>query len=187
MSSRTLFPLALLAAALLLAGCSRDMDDLVQYAQDIKARKTKNIEPIPQPKPYEPFEYVASIKDPKSGEENPRRDPFLPTLQAREAQALAGATGEGALKPDTNRPKEPLEEFTLDSLRMVGTITKQKTMFALIKAPDTVVHMVQVGDHMGQNFGKVIGINETEVTLMEIIPNGLGGWQERQASVAVAQ
>jgi type IV pilus assembly protein PilP len=177
-----------IAAALLLSGCGRDMKDLEDYALEVKARKTKNIDPIPQPKPYEPFEYMASVKDPKTGEEVPRRDPFLATLQAREAAALANATGGGGgIKPDTTRPKEPLEEFTLDSLRMVGTITKQKTMFALIKAPDTVVHMVQVGDHMGQNFGKVTGISETEVTLMEIIPDGLGGWTQRQASVAVAQ
>jgi type IV pilus assembly protein PilP len=188
--------LLLVAAALLLAGCGRDMKDLEDYALEVKSRKTKNIEPIPQPKPYEPFEYVAVLKDPKSGEELPRRDPFLATLQAREAAALAaaGGGGPGGIKPDPSRPKEPLEEFSLDSLRMVGTITrmigtitKQKTMFALIKAPDTVVHMVQVGDHLGQNFGKVTVVSETEVVLMEIIPDGLGGWTQRQATVAVTQ
>ena len=177
-----------LTGAALLAGCSRDMSDLEQYALEVKARKTKNIDPIPQPKPYEPFEYVAVSKDPKTGEEKGRRDPFLPTLAARAAEALAAAGGgSGGVHPPANHTKEPLEEFTLDSLRMVGTITKQKTIFALIKAPDTVVHMVTVGAYMGQNFGKITGISETEVVLMETIPDGLGGWMQRQATVAVAQ
>lgn len=165
-----------LAGAALLVGCSQDMSDLENYALEVKGRTSKNIEPIPQPKPYEPFTYEA--KD--------RRDPFLPMLQSREAQ-LAASGGAGGLRPDTERPKEPLEEFPLDSLRMVGTITMQQRAFALIKAPDSVVHRVSVGDHLGQNYGKITGISETEVVLMEIIPDGLGGYIQRPASVALTQ
>lgn len=164
------------AAALLASGCSQDMSDLEDYARDIKSRTSKNIEPIPQPKPYEPFTY----------EPGERRDPFLPVLQSREA-ALATAGGAGGIRPDVDRPKEPLEEFPLDALRMVGTITMQQRAYALIRAPDAVVHRVSVGDHLGQNYGKITGISETEVVLMEIIPDGLGGYIQRPASVALTQ
>ncbi|MGH8480972.1 MAG: pilus assembly protein PilP [Nevskiaceae bacterium] len=162
--------------ALLAAGCAQDMGDLEEYALEVKSRTSKNIEPIPQPKPYEPFVY----------EPGDRRDPFIAMLQSRDS-ALAGAGGAGAIKPDFNRPREPLEEFPLDALRMVGTITMQQRAFALIRAPDAVVHRVSVGDHVGQNFGKITGISETEVVLMEIIPDGLGGYIQRPASVALTQ
>ena len=168
--------LVLLGLALLAVGCSQDMSDLEQYAMDVKSRTSKNIEPIPQPKPYEPFTY----------EPGERRDPFLPILQSREA-ALAAAGGAGSVRPDVDRPKEPLEEFPLDALRMVGTITMQQRAYALIRAPDAVVHRVSVGDHLGQNYGKITGISETEVVLMEIIPDGLGGYIQRPASVALTQ
>jgi len=168
--------LIVLGLALLAAGCSQDMSDLEEYALEVKSRTSKNIEPIPQPKPYEPFTY----------EPGERRDPFLPILQSRDA-TLAASGGAGAIRPDTNRPKEPLEEYPLDALRMVGTITMQQRAFALIRAPDAVVHRVSVGDHLGQNFGKITGISETEVVLMEIIPDGLGGYIQRPASVALTQ
>jgi type IV pilus assembly protein PilP len=165
-----------LALAVLAAGCARDMGDLEEYALEVKSRTSKNIEPIPQPKPYEPFVY----------EPGERRDPFLAILQSRDS-AIAGAGGAGAIKPDFNRPKEPLEEFPLDALRMVGTITMQQQAFALIRAPDAVVHRVSVGDHLGQNYGKITSISETEVVLMEIIPDGLGGYIQRPAAVALTQ
>lgn len=172
------FSVVLLVAASLLAGCGQSMKDLEDYAAEVKARKSRAIDPFPQPKAYEPFLY----------EPNDRRDPFLPLLAARDAAALAGAgAGVGGIKPDLNRPKEPLEEFPLDSVRMVGTITQKKQAFALIKAPDNVVHRVTVGDHIGQNFGKITAISETEVVLMEIIPDGLGAWMQRPASVALVQ
>lgn len=168
--------LLLLGLAFLATGCAQDMSDLEDYALEVKSRTSKNIEPIPQPKPYEPFAY----------EPGERRDPFAPVLQSRDA-ALAAGGGAGAIRPDVNRPKEPLEEFPLDALRMVGTITMQQRAYALIRAPDAVVHRVSVGDHLGQNYGKITGISETEVVLMEIIPDGLGGYIQRPAAVALTQ
>ena len=168
--------LALGAATLMLAACGQDMGDLEDYAREVKGRTSKQIEPVPVPKPYEPYVYEA-------GE---RRDPFIPLLQSRDA-AAAVAGGAGAVRPDVDRPKEPLEEFPLDSLRMVGTITMQKHAYALIKAPDAIVHKVSVGDHMGQNFGKITGISETEISMVEIIPDGFGGWTNRPATVALVQ
>jgi type IV pilus assembly protein PilP len=168
-------------AALVLAGCGGDMSDLEQYAMEVKSRTSRNIEPIPQIKTFEPFVYEAKEKDGTD-----RRDPFLPLLASREQQIAASGTT-GTIKPDYERPKEPLEEFPLDSLRMVGTITMQQRAYALIKAPDAVVHRVSVGDHMGQNYGKITGISETEVVLMEIIPDGFGGFMQRPATVALVQ
>lgn len=168
--------LLLLGTVALASACGQDMSDLEQYALEVKSRTSKAVDPIPQPKPYEPFTY----------EPAERRDPFLPVLQSRES-ALAAAGGAGTIRPDVNRPKEPLEEFPLDALRMVGTITMQQRAFALIRAPDAVVHRVSVGDHLGQNYGKITAISETEVVLMEIIPDGLGGYVQRPASVALTQ
>lgn len=165
-----------LALAALVAGCGQDMSDLEEYAMEVKNRTSKNIDPIPQIKTFEPFAY----------EPADRRDPFLPLLQSRD-QAGAAAGGAGAVRPDVDRPREPLEEFPLDSLRMVGTISMQKRAFALIRAPDGVVHRVSVGDHLGQNYGKITAVSEAEVVLMEIIPDGFGGWMQRPATVALVQ
>jgi type IV pilus assembly protein PilP len=172
--------ITLVLAALLLAGCGRDMSDLEQYAMEVKSRTSRNIEPIPQIKTFEPFVYEAKDKEGAD-----RRDPFLPLLASRDQAIATNSTS--TIKPDYDRPKEPLEEFPLDSLRMVGTITMQQRAFALIKAPDAVVHRVSVGDHMGQNFGKITGISETEIVLIETIPDGFGGFMQRPASVALVQ
>lgn len=175
MSGARLLGLGLLAA--MLSGCGQDMSDLEQYAMEVKSRTSRNIEPIPQIKTFEPFTYEA----------NERRDPFQPLLKSRDEALAAGGGGQGAVRPDVNRPREPLEEFPLDSLRMVGTISMQKRAYALIRAPDAVVHRVSVGDHLGQNYGKITAISETEIVLMEIIPDGFGGWMQRPATVALVQ
>lgn len=168
-------------ASVTLAGCGGDMSDLRDYAQEVTSRTSRNIEPIPQIKTFEPFVYEAKDKEGVD-----RRDPFVPLLTSRD-QATAATGAAGAIRPDTDRPREPLEEFPLDSLRMVGTITMQQRAYALIRAPDAVVHRVVVGDHLGQNYGKITGISETEVVLMEIIPDGFGGFLQRPASVALVQ
>jgi type IV pilus assembly protein PilP len=159
-----------LAAVLALFGaaaCTGDMDELQQYVAQVKARKSTQIEPIPQIKQYEAFTYVAGN----------RRDPFEP----------APETNDNGLRPDTNRNREPLEEFPLDSLRMVGVIDYNKVLYALIKAPDNVIHRVTVGNYMGQNFGKIVKITETEVALDEIVPDGFGGFKEQPATLAAEQ
>jgi type IV pilus assembly protein PilP len=158
----------LLAVAMGISGCGDDSDDLRTYIEEVKARKTKDIEPIPQIKPHEAFLYVDSG----------RRDPFAnaPTLKA-----AAGALG-ALIDPRRNR--EPLEEFPLDSLRLVGTLNIRGQQYALIKDPTTVVHRVTIGNYMGQNYGKIITIADSEVALREIVPDGFGGYLERPATVA---
>lgn len=162
----------LIGTAALLAACGPDMADLRQYVDEVKARKTAQIPPIPQMKQYEAFAY----------QEGGRRDPFLPTIPERDRSSA----GNG-LRPDENRNKEPLEEFPIDSLRMVGVVNYNGRQYAMVKAPDGVIHRVSVGDHLGQNYGKITKISETEIDLVEIIADGFGGFIERQAMLAAAQ
>jgi type IV pilus assembly protein PilP len=144
---------------------------LRKYIEEVKARKSTDIEPIPQIKPHESFLYVDAG----------RRNPFAnaPTKKI----PLSGAIG-ALLDPRRNR--EPLEEFPLDSLRLVGSLTLAGKQFALIKDPTAVVHRVTVGNYLGQNYGKIVEITESEVALREIVPDGFGGYLERQATVAAA-
>jgi type IV pilus assembly protein PilP len=161
------------AAALLLAGsalsaCSADMDELEQYVAEVKARKSVAIEPIPQIKQFDAFVYLPGD----------RRDPFV-QIEPRNERTESG------LRPDMHRAREPLEEFPIDGLRMLGMVTAQDHRYALIKAPDGVVHRVALGDHLGQNYGEVVRITESEVGLKEIVPDGFGGWVERPAKLAL--
>jgi type IV pilus assembly protein PilP len=164
--------LAWLLLALMLSACGPDMSDLRQYVDEVKSRKTSQIEPIPQMKQYEAFAY----------EEGGRRDPFMPTLPERDRNTVGSGPA-----PDLNRSKEPLEEFPIDSLRMVGRVTYEGKTYAMIKAPDNVIHRVTIGDHLGQNYGKITGVSETQVTLVEVISDGFGGFIERPATLAMAE
>ena len=160
----------LLASLVLLGACSSDMDELQQYIAQVKARKSNKIDPIPQIKQYEAFAYVPGD----------RREPFTPSLPA------SARNGEG-VHPDTSRNRQPLEEFPLDALKMVGLIDYNKISYAMVRAPDGVIHRVTVGNYMGQNFGKITRISESEISLDEIVPDGFGGFKEQPASLAADQ
>jgi type IV pilus assembly protein PilP len=164
----------MLASVVGLGACSQGMGDLEQYVAEVKARKTAKIDPIPQIKPYEAVAYVAGD----------RRDPFVPATPDRDRSQPSASAVPG---PDRNRNREPLEEFPVDSLRMVGTIDFNGHTYALVKAPDSVIHRVTIGDHMGQNYGKIVTITPSEVDLSEVIPDGFGGWTERPASLALEE
>ncbi len=171
---RTLVGGLALLATLALGACTPNTQDLQRYVDEVKARKTTQIEPIPQMKQYEAYAYVPED----------RRDPFVATLPQRGRSEGLDA---GAVRPDLNRPKEPLEEFPIDSLRLVGVITFNNRNYAMIKAPDAVIHRVTLGDHLGQNYGKITKVSEAEVSMTEIIPDGFGGFIERPASLASAE
>lgn len=160
----------MLVAGALLSGCGQDMSDLEQYVAQIKARKSTKIDPIPQPKQYEAFEYVPGD----------RRDPFVEVRQSDSAVASGP-------KPDLNRNREPLEEFPLDALRMVGTINTTKGVFALIRAPDDIIHRVTLKNYMGQNYGQIVAISGSGVQLQELVPDGFGGWTQREATIALTE
>ena len=175
-TSQSRLPLALpVIALLLLSGCSQDRSDLDEFIAEVKSRKSRAIEPIPQVKQYEAFAYVPGD----------RRDPFV-QIEPERDDTVEQAAGSG-ISPDFTRNREPLEGYPIDSLRMVGTISKAGIRYAVVRAPDSVLHQIRPGNHLGQNFGRVEYITETEISLVEIVPDGFGGWMERPATLALTE
>jgi len=173
------FSLVALSMALgLLVGCDSagKMAELEQYVREVKARPAKPIDPLPEIRPYATYAYDAQEL----------RDPFEP-LRVAEEQAVAQATGEGGLRPDLNRQKELLELFPLDSLRMVGILERDGMTWALVQSSDKAIHRIREGNYLGQNYGKVTHVSEQQIDLVEIVPNGQGGWIERQAQLAMKE
>lgn len=166
----------LIAATILLAGCGDRMSDLRQYADQVKARKGGYVEPLPQVKPFETYVYADAGK----------RSPFNPQLQSLNNPSLH-AGGNSGIHPDFNRNREYLEQFPLDSLKMLGTLTEGGTLWALVRDGDGIVHRVKKGNYMGQNFGKIISIDDSGLTLREIVPDGQGGWIERTTNVQLGE
>ena len=161
----------------LLAGCvNDDFSDLNQYIAEVKARPKGSIEPLPEVKVVEPFIFKPAGL----------RDPFKLLEQADTDQSTDISTGNG-IKPDTTRRKEELEAFTLDSLRMVGTVVMKSSLWGLVKSSDGTVHRVQVGNYLGKNYGKIIRIVSDKIELMEIVPDKPGTWREQQASLALSE
>lgn len=161
----------------LLTGCGDSgFSDLTQYINEVKARPKGTIEALPEIKPVEPFVFKPEGL----------RDPFRPINEAKESEEAEAGIGNG-IRPDTSRRKEELEAFPLDSLRMVGTITKQGNLWGLIKAGDKTVHRVQTGNYLGKNYGKIIRIMSDKIEIMEIVPDKPGAWREQQTSLALTE
>lgn len=163
----------LLLATFALGACGGDMDDLDQYINGIKARPGGRIDPLPEITPYEVFTYMADTEG--------LRSPFVPDSP----QSVAGSAV-GGTRPDPDRSREFLEQFPLDSLRMVGTLILGETHFGLIQTSDGLIHRVVPGNYMGQNDGRIIMVSESEIELIEIISDGIGGYLERDAAVGLA-
>ena len=163
---RTVAAVAVLATA---AGCSDDTDQLRAKIAEIKARPGGRIEPLPEVKPYETFAYPASDE----------RSPFEPGMPA-------SATGPNAVRPDSSRPREFLEQFSLDTLRMVGTLKLQGRIYGLVQTRDGLVHRVLPGGHLGQSDGRITAIDEGKISLIEIVPDGMGGFVERPAALGLS-
>lgn len=153
-----------------LFGCSQDVSDLYTYIEQQKAAYVGSVKPIPQFKPYESFTYTAYEL----------RDPFEASINIKEE-------GPEPPGPVESRPRQPLEAFPLDTLRMVGVLEQGENLWGLIEDPKKVVHRVQVGNYMGQNDGEITGISEGEIFLVEVISDGMEGFIERKASIAIGQ
>ncbi|MFN7136201.1 MAG: pilus assembly protein PilP [Thermomonas sp.] len=158
--------LALLLVTLSLVACGGSRGDLEKWVAEVKARPAPALEPLPTMQQFETFEYTAQNM----------RDPFDQTF-----------TGEGAggPRPDPGRRKQTLEMFSLDSLKMVGSLGTGKNLVALVMAPDKVTYRVKPGDYMGQSDGRVTGVFEDRIELVELVPDGAGGWLERPAKMAL--
>ena len=155
-----------------LGACGGDMNDLRAYVDEVKARPGGRIEPLPQIRPAPSFVYEAAG----------RRSPFMPDTPA----ARVNNNPDAVQGPDPNRAREFLEQFPLDTLRMVGTLNSQDGTFGLVQTSDGLIHRVTVGNHMGQNYGRIMNISESEIQLVEIIADGIGGYLERPAAVALS-
>lgn len=162
----------MLVVATGLSACSGDMDDLDQYINTIKARPGGRIEPLPEITPYEVYTYVADADG--------FRSPFVPDAPQSAVGAAAGST-----RPDPERSREFLEQFSLDTLRMVGTLELGGTNFGLVQTSDGLVHRVVPGNYMGQNDGRIVAVNDSDIELVEIISDGIGGYLEREAAVGL--
>jgi type IV pilus assembly protein PilP len=160
------FGLAALAVAL--GGCSPG-NDLKQWVAQEKAKKGAPLEPLPVIKTFETFEY----------KDQDLRDPFNVSAEEQEQSASNGP------HPDQDRAREPLEAFPLDGLRMAGTLGLAKSIEGLVRDPDGVVHRVHVGNYLGQNYGRITSISEDHIDIVELVPNGSGGWMEKPATIAL--
>lgn len=151
--------------AVLVSGCGGDPNQELRQWMDEQSKALKGkVETIPPVKPYVPFAYNAFDLP----------DPFKP-------RKIEPARGISKLAPDLTRRKEPLEAYPLESLKMVGTLQQNKTIYALIRANDRTVYQVRAGNYMGQNFGTVTSISEGEIKLKELVQDSGGDWAERQS------
>src|SRR6187549_3434278 len=149
-----------------LSGCSSKDDELSQFIADTKKEPGGRVEPLPELKPYESYAYESASM----------RSPFMP-----------GGSGGGAagLRPDQRRNREFLEQFSLDTLRMVGTLRLADRTYGLIKTKDGLVHRVLPGNYLGQSDGRVTEISASKISVVEIVADGLGGYMERPASLGL--
>ena len=154
-----------------ISACSQDVSDLQTFIAQTKSTHVGSVKAIPQFKPYESFSYSAAEL----------RDPFVANVDLDNDET----TKTSLLNPDSSRPKQPLEVFPLDTLSMVGILEQNEQLWGLIKDPQNMVHRIQIGNYMGQSEGRIIEINDSAIYLVEIVPDGIGGYIERDASIAI--
>jgi len=154
-----------LLGCLALAACGGEQhSDLKQFVKDSDNLPRGRIPPLPEAKPYEPFTYDAFNLT----------DPFKPRkIEPPKTTAVGG------LQPDFNRRREPLEAYSLENLKMVGTLQQKKDIYALVKTPDNNLFRVKAGNYMGQNFGRITAISESDIKLKEIVQDSGGSWEEK--------
>jgi len=149
-----------------LSGCGGgDMDDLRRFVTETGKDTQGKIDPLPEVKVYGPFSYAAFDLP----------DPFKP-------RKLSSGGG-GGMQPDLSRPKEPLEAFSLETLKMVGVLSQKGVIQAVIKTPDNAIYHFKKGNYIGQNFGLVTQIGDSEVSLREIVQDSAGDWSERTSTL----
>ncbi len=171
--SRTFLLSSVLGA--ILVGCSGgNFSDLDIYMAEKRSRPGGIIAPIPTFKAYEAFAYSATTL----------RSPFDRPIEVREIAQLQAIA---AIKPDENRTKEFLEQYTFDSLRMVGTLERDNNHWTLIKDPDGGVHRVKAGNYLGRANGKIVEMTDTFLSVVEIVSDGTpDGWVERPRTIKLS-
>ncbi len=164
----------ILLALVLLAGCGGDeFQDLRDFVKNAGADMRGKVEPPPEIKPYEPFTYDNDTNLP---------DPFKPRKPE-----LKNAPRTGLNQPNLNRPKEELEDYPLESLKMVGYLSQKGVGEALIRSSEGKIYRVKVGNYIGLNFGQVTSVTESEVKIKEMVQDSVGDWTERESSLQLAE
>ncbi len=166
-----------IAAAVLLslAACSGEQEELQTWMEQQRHDAQPSVQPLSAPQKFNPQAYAGM-----GGV-----DPFS-------NQKLTGALKQEARQPNSavsaelNRRKEPLEAFPLDSMSMVGSVTKKGVPFALVKV-DSLLYQVKVGEYLGQNYGKIMKITETDISLREIVQDAAGEWIERPTTLQLQE
>lgn len=155
--------------ALMLGGCggSGSLSDLRQFVKNADKLPHGKIPPLPEVKPYQPFQYTAFDIP----------NPFEP--RKVETPKTAGSK----LKPDFNRRRQPLEAYALETLKMVGTLERDNKMYALVLAPDHNLFYVTAGNYIGQNFGRITQITDSEIKLNELVQDSSGDWTKRASAL----
>jgi type IV pilus assembly protein PilP len=161
--------LAMMCALTLLAACSGRDAALNEFIDTTKAEPGGRVEPLPEVKPFDTFAYSAAAK----------RSPFVP--------GGSGTNSSAGVRPNVNRPREFLEQFSLDTMKMVGTLQLGGRKFGLLKVPDGRVHRVEVGNYVGQSDGRITAIAENKINVTEVVPDGLGGYIERPAAIGLSE
>jgi type IV pilus assembly protein PilP len=155
-----------------LAGCGDDgFDDLRAFMESTGKDGKNQIEPLPAVQKVDIFEYRP----------DDLLDPFMP-------RSLRPTGKGGGLQPDLERPRQPLEEFPIDALRLVGTMRKPATpLRAIVKDPKGTLHTVGVGSRIGQNFGKVVAVSEDGLQITELVQDAGGEWVESKAVMTMTE
>lgn len=157
-----------------LTGCGANIDDLILYTNQVRANTQVSVEEYPEFKPLPSVSYKASDL----------RSPFL---RSNKESAVAQAVNTpNCEQPNHKRKKEPLESFGIDGLQMSGVFTNNGRQYALVKANDGSLHKVTVGSYLGLFHGRVTRITDTEITILEMLPDGAGCWKSKQASLTMA-
>ncbi len=164
----------LVLVSLLLAGCGgEEFQDLRDFVKNAGKDMRGKIPPPPEVMPYEPFAYNNEANLP---------DPF----KLRKPKPSPGSRS-GINQPDPDRPKEALEEFPLEGLRMVGYLHRNKIGYAVIRAPDGKLHRVKAGNYVGLNFGLIQEVTDTETKIKEMVQDSTGDWTERMSSLQLVE
>lgn len=167
--------LSIAGVVLLLTACSGGSnEDLRQYMNEVRSKPAGEIEAVPVFPPYQPFRYTAAAM----------RSPFDTPMPAMSPD---GSYGRTAVAPDENRRKEYLESVNFASLSMVGTITKDGVIWALVNDGQGSIHRVRVGNYLGKNHGRVVALNKQQLDVIEIVPDGKNGWVERPRTLALKE
>jgi len=158
-----------------LAGCSGDIDELRQWMEQQRKEAKPSVTPLLPPKKFlpQPYESAAGV------------DPFS-TQKLTVAIRQEAAQPNSLLTAEIKRRKEPLEAYPLDNMAMVGSLTRNNQRYALLRV-DNLLYQVKAGEHLGQNFGSITKITETEITLREIVQDAAGEYIERTSTLQLQE